>query len=157
MIYFYCRRNDESVDDTSYYSMSSSMSSCPALTGLELLLVRVMTLVCVAALLFTTSMLSSVLYGIYTGIGTIDRLKRKATNTWHETTEEPIPWQEIFGIGSRLLWILPTDPDFEDTDGILGFATRQRLLRHQQTIAGQTVVIGGVKVTGTGRTRSMEV
>ena len=153
--YFYCREPAVAGDDVN--GAATSQSTCSALTGLELLLVRVMTLVCLGALLFTTSMLSSVLYGIYTGIGTIDRLKRKATNTWHDTTEEPVPWKEIFGIGSRLLWILPTDPDFEDTDGILGFATRQRLLRHQETIAKETVIIGGVKVTGTGRTRSMEV
>jgi hypothetical protein len=95
---------------------------------LEVLLVRVMTVVCIGALLFTTSMLSSVAYGILTGIGTIDRLRRKSTNTY-ETVEEPIPLTNIFGVGSYLLWILPTDPDFDDYDRVMGYSTRQRLLR----------------------------
>ena len=53
-------------------------------------LVRLMTLLAVGAFLFTSSMLMNVCYGIMTGIGTIDRLKKKATNTMGNSDEEPI-------------------------------------------------------------------
>ena len=53
-------------------------------------LVRLMTLLAVGAWLFTSSMLMNVCYGIMTGIGTIDRLKKKATNTMSQSDEEPI-------------------------------------------------------------------
>jgi hypothetical protein len=51
-------------------------------------LVRIMTVLCVGAFLFTSSMLMNVTYGILTGIGTIDRLKKKATNTVGLSDEE---------------------------------------------------------------------
>lgn len=111
-----------------YFYCPVTHEACGSFTTLEVLLVRVMTVVCIGALLFTTSMLSSVAYGILTGIGTIDRLRRKSTNTY-ETVEEPIPLTNIFGVGSYLLWILPTDPDFDDYDRVMGYSTRQRLLR----------------------------
>jgi hypothetical protein len=66
-----------------------------------------------------------------TGIGTIDRLKKKATNTMSDSDEEPIPLQEVFGIGPYYTWPLPTDPIFEDNDHVMGFSTPQRLLREQ--------------------------
>jgi palmitoyltransferase ZDHHC3/7/25 len=53
-------------------------------------LVRIMTLLAVGAFLFTSSMLMNVCYGVMTGIGTIDRLKKKATNTMSQSDEEPI-------------------------------------------------------------------
>ena len=45
------------------------------------------------AFLFTSSMLMNVCYGIMTGIGTIDRLKKKATNTMNQSDED------VFGVG----------------------------------------------------------
>ena len=51
-------------------------------------LVRVMTVLSVGAFLFTSSMLMNVTYGLMTGIGTIDRLKKKATNTMSQSDEE---------------------------------------------------------------------
>ena len=53
-------------------------------------LVRLMTFLAIGAFLFTSSMLMNVCYGIMTGIGTIDRLKKKATNTMNQSDEEPI-------------------------------------------------------------------
>lgn len=49
-----------------------------------------MTLLAIGAFLFTSSMLMNVCYGVMTGIGTIDRLKKKATNTMAQSDEEPI-------------------------------------------------------------------
>jgi len=53
-------------------------------------LVRAMTVICISAWLFTSSMLMNIAYGLMTGIGTIDRLKNKATNQSSLTDEEPV-------------------------------------------------------------------
>lgn len=103
----------------------------------EMQLVRAMSLLCLGALTFTSSMLISVLYAVVTGVGTIDRLKRKATDTWHLSTDEPTPLTDIFGIAGFATWWLPMDPVFDDYDRIMGYATMQRLLR--QTHQGQNI------------------
>jgi hypothetical protein len=100
-------------------------------SGIEIQLVRAMTWICIGALLFTTSMLMSLMYSLFTGVGTVDRLQKKATNTWHESTEEPVPWRDIFGIAPIWTWPFPIDPIFDDYDRIMGYATPQRLLRAQ--------------------------
>ena len=94
-------------------------------------LVRIMTLLSIGAFLFTSSMIMNVVYGLMTGIGTIDRLKKKATNTMGESDEAPVPATEVFGIGPLYTWILPVDPIFEDYDKSMGYSTPQRLLREQ--------------------------
>ena len=94
-------------------------------------LVRIMTVLSVGAFLFTSSMLMNVVYGLMTGIGTIDRLKKKATNTMADSEEEPIPLTDVFGVGPVYTWFLPMDPLFDDYDKIMGFSTPQRLLREQ--------------------------
>jgi len=94
-------------------------------------LVRIMTLLSVCAFLFTSSMIMNVVYGLMTGIGTIDRLKKKATDTMGDSEEEPIPLTEVFGIGPLWTWPLPMDPLFEDYDRAMGYSTPQRLLREQ--------------------------
>jgi len=94
-------------------------------------LVRIMTVLCIGAFLFTSSMIMNVIYGIMTGVGTIDRLKKKAINTMNDSMEEPVPLIDIFGIGPWWTWPLPMDPLFEDFDSVMGFATPQRLLREQ--------------------------
>jgi hypothetical protein len=76
-------------------------------------------------------MLMNVVYGIMTGIGTIDRLKKKATGTMSESDEEPIPLKDIFGIRPYVEWLVPVDPVFDDYDRVMGYSTPQRLLREQ--------------------------
>ena len=100
-------------------------------------LVRVMTILAIGAFLFTSSMLMNVTYGIMTGIGTIDRLKKKATNTMSQSDEEPIPLKDVFGVGGYLSWPLPVDPVFENFDHVLGFSMPQRLAREQQLMENQ--------------------
>lgn len=97
-------------------------------------LVRVMTVLAVGAFLFTSSMLMNVCYGIMTGIGTIDRLKKKATGTMSQSTEEPIPLSHVFGVGGYYTWFLPMDPVFPDIDVVLGYSMPQRLAREQQLV-----------------------
>ena len=94
-------------------------------------LVRLMTVLCTGSFMFTSSMIMNVCYGIMTGIGTIDRLKKKATSTMMESDEEPIELVDIFGIGPYYTWLLPMDPIFEDFDRVMGYSTPQRLLREQ--------------------------
>jgi hypothetical protein len=94
-------------------------------------LVRVMTVLAVGAFLFTSSMLMNVTYGIMTGIGTIDRLKKKATNTMSQSDEEPIELTDVFGIAGYHTWPFPVDPVFEDYDRVMGYSTPQRLSREQ--------------------------
>lgn len=94
-------------------------------------LVRFMTGLGIGTFLFTSSMLMNVAYGVMTGIGTIDRLKKKASNTMHISDEESIPLKDIFGIGPVWMWFLPLDPLFDDFDRVLGYSTPQRLLREQ--------------------------
>ena len=66
-----------------------------------------------------------------TGIGTIDRLKKKAMDTMMLAEEEPIPLKDVFGIAGYHTWFLPIDPVFDDYDRVMGFSTPQRLLREQ--------------------------
>lgn len=94
-------------------------------------LVRVMTVLAVGAFLFTSSMLMNVTYGIMTGIGTIDRLKKKATNTMSQSDEEPIKLEDVFGIAGFHTWPFPVDPVFDDYDRVMGYSTPQRLSREQ--------------------------
>jgi hypothetical protein len=94
-------------------------------------LVRIMTLLSIGSFLFTSSMLMNVTYGIMTGIGTIDRLKKKAQNAMHTSDEEPIPLTHIFGIAGYHTWPFPIDPVFPDYDLVMGYSTPQRLLREQ--------------------------
>lgn len=127
-------------------------------------LVRVMTLLAIGAFLFTSSMLMNVCYGVMTGIGTIDRLKKKATNTMAQSDEEPINLidvsvndttltkncvhltrssnlthnllfsLQIFGIAPWYTWPLPVDPIFEDHDRVMGYTLPQRLDRERQLV-----------------------
>lgn len=83
-------------------------------------------------LLGSSFRIMNVTYGIMTGVGTIDRLKKKATNTVLDSDEEPIPLKDIFGIQGYWTWILPIDPIFEDYDRVMGFSIPQRLLREKQ-------------------------
>lgn len=109
-------------------------------------LVRIMTLLSIGSFLFTSSMLMNVVYGILTGIGTIDRLKKKATNTMHQSDEEPIPLQDVFGIAGYHTWWLPMDPVFFDYDQVMGYSTPQRLLREQMR---DTTIGGGATAPDT--------
>jgi hypothetical protein len=94
-------------------------------------LARITTFLSTGSLLFTSSMIMNVTYGIITGIGTIDRLKKKRMDTMQDSEEEPIPLTHIFGIEGYHTWPFPIDPVFEDYDTVVGFSTTQRLLREQ--------------------------
>jgi len=94
-------------------------------------LARITTFLSAGSILFTSSMIMNVTYGLMTGIGTIDRLKKKAMDTMIMSEEEPIPLKDVFGIAGYHTWFFPVDPVFEDFDRVMGFSTAQRLLREQ--------------------------
>jgi hypothetical protein len=96
-------------------------------------LVRVMTALCFMGLVFTSNMIMSAMWGIMTGLGTVDRLKLKAYGLLDKTDAEAVPLKDIFGIGPYWTWCLPMDPIFEDYDRIMGYSTTQRLLRERAT------------------------
>lgn len=77
-------------------------------------------------------MLLTVVYTVMTGLTTIDRLKRKATNTLLDSEDKPIDLEEIFGIQGYWTWPLPMDPVFEHYDAIMGYSTTERLRREQR-------------------------
>ena len=110
-------------------------------------LVRVMTLLCIGTLLFVSSMLMNVIFGIMTGIGTIDRLKKKANDTYWDSDEMPIHLKDVFGIQGYWTWIFPIDPIFDDYDTVMGYSVPQRLIRESQmtktTTATGTATEGG--------------
>lgn len=92
-----------------------------------------MTVLCIMTLLFVSSMLLNVVYGIMTGIGTIDRLKKKANGTLYDAMDEPVQLKNIFGVQGYWTWILPVDPVFEDYDRVMGYSIPHRLMRERET------------------------
>ena len=71
-----------------------------------------------------------------TGVGTIDRLKKKAHGTSStvgddDVIEPPIGLKDIFGIQGYWTWIFPVDPVFEDYDHVMGYSVPARLVREQ--------------------------
>lgn len=96
--------------------------------GVLVQLVRGMTVICTGSIVFTSSMLANVTYGVMTGSGTIDRLQRQMMKE-DDADEQALKFEDIFGIGSWLTWFIPTDAMFPDYDEVLGYSMPQRLLR----------------------------
>lgn len=97
--------------------------------GVLVQLVRVMTVICTGSILFVSSMLANITFGVMTGSGTIDRLKRRISSTTEHADDPPLQISQIFGIGHKATWFIPTDPVFPDYDRVLGYSMPQRLLR----------------------------
>ena len=101
--------------------------------AVEIQLVRSMSVLCLATLLFTSSMIMNVVFGIMTGVGTIDRLKKKLHGTWELATEEPIPLKDIFGKQNFFCWILPIDPVFDDYEQVMGYIIEPQEKQQRQS------------------------
>ena len=92
-----------------------------------------------------------------TGIGTIDRLKKKASDELETSDEEPLPLQDVFGIQSVWTWFLPIDPVFEDFDRVFGYSIPSRLKRERQMFGhnpNRNVVGGGIVSSAASATSS---
>lgn len=104
-------------------------------------LVRVMSVLCMGTLLFTSCMLINVTFGIMTGMLTIDQMKKKANHTLLTCDNEPIPLKDVFGIGPLYTWPFPIDPIFDDHDRIMGYSTTHQLLREKEFWASESNVM----------------
>ena len=62
-------------------------------------------------------MLINQFYGLYIGLGTIDRMKLKDDD---EVFNDSIPFQHVFGI-SWLSYVIPIDPVFENEDEVFRY------------------------------------
>jgi hypothetical protein len=113
--YFLCNNNDECT-----------------FPDVLVTLVRIMTLLCMGAICFTSSMIMNVLWGMMTGLGTIDRMKREESQNYDIADEPPIHWKDVFGIQHYVTWFFPIDPVFEDYDRIMGYSTIPRLQREKK-------------------------
>lgn len=78
----------------------------------------------------------NVTFGIMTGVGTIDRLKRKQQSADDvaivEADDAPLKLKDVFGIQGYWTWALPLDPIFEDHDRVLRYSIPARLKREQE-------------------------
>jgi len=101
-------------------------------------MVRVVTVLSVGALLFSSQMLMTVTWGILTGTGMIDRIKLGESSQYSD--EESTPLKDVFGIGKWYTWWLPIDPLFEDYDHVMKYSTTQRLLREQTTATTCSII-----------------
>jgi len=94
-----------------------SSISCVEIVGLDLILVRVEIFVLLFTILFTSSMIVNQIYGLVTGVGTIDRMKLKSE---YLPDEEPIPFNHVFG-DQWYTHLIPTDPVWENPEAVLHY------------------------------------
>jgi len=105
-------------------------------TGLEIVLVRIMTVLCLGTLVFVSTVLSNVAFSFITGEGTVDRLKQKALGEWDNSTAEPWRLRDIFGSDSIWVWWLPVDPVFaDDPERVYGFVVSDNTVWQDATQA----------------------
>lgn len=108
---------------------------CDDYSTLTANLIRAVLILACAAMIFTLSMIMNQFHGIITGMGTVDRMQRRRKEGRIRGTPEdyiPIRWEDIFGNGNKLLWVLPTDPHFRkpQRERILGFREPPAARRH---------------------------
>lgn len=90
---------------------------CNQYSDLTLNLIRVLTCFLVFGVLFTTTMLCNQVYGIVTGLGTIDRMKSKKGV---KKVSSPVPFRHIFG-DNLCFFFLPFEPKFRHPELVLGY------------------------------------
>lgn len=86
-------------------------------TGVGLNLVRVLIFILLFGILFTSSMILNQVYGLATGLGTIDRMKLKSDDPEEGT---PVPFEHVFG-SWWLAYFLPLDPYFSDPEAVFHY------------------------------------
>jgi len=90
-------------------------------------------------------MLYNQVYAVRTGIGTIDRMKRRKNESARSTKYKPIRWVDVFGNGSYLFWPIPVEPIFHNIDLVVGYSTRdgESLLRTTSVARHGSTARGG--------------
>jgi hypothetical protein len=74
--------------------------------------------VAIATLLFVSTMMYNQVYAIVTGIGTIDRMRKRGP----KGNFAPVPWVDVFGVDPLPMWFLPTDVKYRDFHRVMGCA-----------------------------------
>ena len=108
---------------------------CDDYSTLTANLIRAVLVLSCAAMIFTLSMLMNQFHGVITGLGTVDRMQRRRKEGRIRGTPEdysPMRWEDIFGDGNKLMWLLPTDPPFckSQREKIVGFREPAAARRH---------------------------
>ena len=65
------------------------------------------------ATLSVATMMYNQVYAIVTGIGTIDRMRKRGP----KGNFAPVPWVDVFGVDHWPLYLLPTDVKYRDFQG----------------------------------------
>lgn len=73
--------------------------------------------VAIATLLFVSTMMYNQVYAIVTGIGTIDRMRKRGP----KGNFAPVPWVDVFGVDPLPMWFLPTDVKYRDFHRVMGY------------------------------------
>jgi ribosomal protein L40E len=71
----------------------------------------------IATLLFVATMMYNQVYAIVTGIGTIDRMRKRGP----KGNFAPVPWVDVFGVDPWPLYLLPTDVKYRDFHRVMGY------------------------------------
>jgi len=85
--------------------------------GTSLVLARIVIFLVLFATLFTSSMIFNQVYGLITGLGTIDRMKLKDEIF---PLEDSIPFSHVFGDQWYLYWA-PVEPVFYNSESVLHY------------------------------------
>ena len=62
-------------------------------------------------------MMYNQVYAIVTGIGTIDRMRKRGP----KGNFAPVPWVDVFGVDPWPLYLLPTDVKYRDFHRVMGY------------------------------------
>ncbi|CAM9122365.1 unnamed protein product [Discosporangium mesarthrocarpum] len=99
-------------------------NACEAYGPASLNLIRAVLVIAVAATIFAFSMLMNQIDAILTGMGTVDKLKRKRKKgriRGSPSDFKPVPCADIFGGGPAIFLFLPVDPYFTNRPRALGY------------------------------------
>merc|ERR1712070_952046 len=73
--------------------------------------------VSIATLMFVATMMYNQIYAIVTGIGTIDRMRKRGP----KGNFAPVPWVDVFGVDPWPMYFLPTDVKYRDFHRVMGY------------------------------------
>jgi ribosomal protein L40E len=80
-------------------------------------LVAALLAVSIATLMFVATMMYNQIYAIVTGIGTIDRMRKRGP----KGNFAPVPWVDVFGVDPWPMYLLPTDVKYRDFHRVMGY------------------------------------
>lgn len=80
-------------------------------------MVAALLAVSIATLMFVSTMMYNQIYAIVTGIGTIDRMRKRGP----KGNFAPVPWVDVFGVDPWPMYLLPTDVKYRDFHRVMGY------------------------------------